>query len=247
MGCKFLTSSHLFLLQLQDPLLRQQIAVQILYLVHFLKVKQLPQYLEASIVQLGVNKDNMVTDMLDDLVKLHDRIYELLKATPPNNIEIVNILKRLMYRENYWISWKANGCQAFEKVSSSSKYGSIETYEDNKRRFSDYLYVGKKQKRSRSIASLPKLGEEYAFDNTEENVKDAARNLVQAQPSFARQIEVLFIFMQFCSLIVNVVICCFHSLTRKQKIQRLELKRNIIPNMTSKCNFESFKLPELCQ
>eukprot|EP01034_Spumella_vulgaris_P001087 gene1087-1443_t len=36
MGCKFLTSSQLFSLQLRDPVLRQQISVQLLYFVHYL-------------------------------------------------------------------------------------------------------------------------------------------------------------------------------------------------------------------
>lgn len=36
-GCKYLTSSQLFSLQLRDPIVRQQVAVQILYFVHYLR------------------------------------------------------------------------------------------------------------------------------------------------------------------------------------------------------------------
>lgn len=36
-GSKYLTSSQLFALQLKDPLLRKQIAVQFLFFIHYLK------------------------------------------------------------------------------------------------------------------------------------------------------------------------------------------------------------------
>jgi hypothetical protein len=36
-GCKYLTSSQLFSLQLRDPMVRQQVAVQILYFIHYIR------------------------------------------------------------------------------------------------------------------------------------------------------------------------------------------------------------------
>jgi hypothetical protein len=36
-GCKYLTSSQLFSLQLRDPTVRQQVAVQILYFIHYIR------------------------------------------------------------------------------------------------------------------------------------------------------------------------------------------------------------------
>lgn len=36
-GCKYLTSSQLFSLQLRDPIVRQQVAVQVLYFLHYLR------------------------------------------------------------------------------------------------------------------------------------------------------------------------------------------------------------------
>jgi hypothetical protein len=36
-GCKYLTSSQLFSLQLRDPIVRQQVAVQILYFIHYIR------------------------------------------------------------------------------------------------------------------------------------------------------------------------------------------------------------------
>jgi hypothetical protein len=134
MGCKFLTSSQLFALQLRDPTLRQQVALQLLFFVHYTR-SRLPTYAseaelprpkkgdsEAAVQRMkSDNADTLVRRVVAaDLKRLHDSVLRVLEATPPNGRELALVLRRLMTREQHWMAWKAASCPAFEKPLPST-------------------------------------------------------------------------------------------------------------------------------
>lgn len=69
-GCKFLTSSQLFVLQCRDPMLRQQVSVQLLYFVHYFKVK--------ALVAVEGDKKN---DYLKDITFIETKAHQLINVS----------------------------------------------------------------------------------------------------------------------------------------------------------------------
>ncbi|CAM9154644.1 unnamed protein product, partial [Ectocarpus fasciculatus] len=106
-GCKYLTSSQLFALQLKDPVIRDQISTQLLFHIHHLKGR-LP----------GVPDGEQA---LSTIKQLEKRIYSILQKTPPNGIHFVKSLKSLLDREQHWSMWKKKGCTPFEKEAKEEQ------------------------------------------------------------------------------------------------------------------------------
>lgn len=103
-GCKYLTSSQLFTLQLKDPVIREQISTQLLFHLFFLK-ERLPG-------SSGADK------ALESISTIENRIYAILRKTPPNGAHFLQSLKGLLDGEQHWSQWKKRGCIPFEKISA---------------------------------------------------------------------------------------------------------------------------------
>lgn len=98
-GCKYLTSSQLFALQLKDPVIREQLSTQLLMHLHYLR-DRLPSGAEE----------------LTSVSKMEKRIHAILKKTPPNGSHFLKSLTSLLDREQHWSAWKKKGCLPFERL-----------------------------------------------------------------------------------------------------------------------------------
>lgn len=119
MGCKFLTSSQLFSLQLQDPQLRLQIITQLLYMVRFVKFTPISLTTSSS----GINSKSKIgkaelekeeEEMRIYLNSLETRLFQLLHVTPYGK-EFDSLIRRMLQREGNWLTWKTMSCPEFEK------------------------------------------------------------------------------------------------------------------------------------
>lgn len=120
-GSKYLTSSQLFPIQLLDPILRLQICIQILILIHYIKLKIFPA--------LPNDFPNRLT-YENNLLKLHDDCYQIILNSPSEySNKLPSILSSIFIRENKWNIWKAGGCKPFENDFDISKKG--KNQEDN--------------------------------------------------------------------------------------------------------------------
>ena len=102
---KFLTSEKLMSLQLQDSHFRRHILIQILVLF---------QYLTSDV------KFKTPTQVTSDAQALWikettDKVYDLIRETPPNGVEFADYIKQALKREENWIAWKNDGCPSYEK------------------------------------------------------------------------------------------------------------------------------------
>jgi len=117
LGTKYLTSSRLLALQLRDPLLRLQMASQLLFFTHSIRARP-PSFQSAEMKADG--KDKSLKDAWSgikaDLAIIETRVYSLVSATPPHGASFLSALNRILSRENHWIAWKLNDkCKAFEQ------------------------------------------------------------------------------------------------------------------------------------
>ena len=102
---KFLTSEKLMNLQLHDSHFRRHILVQCLILFQYLTsdVKFKPPSLVLSDSQSLWIKDAT------------EKVYTLIKETPPNGDEFAAYVHQVLIREESWIIWKNEGCPSYEK------------------------------------------------------------------------------------------------------------------------------------
>ena len=132
MGTKYLTSSKLLKLQIQDPLMRQQLCTQLLILSHHIRarppvlVKPLEVNEDASEKvkkRQRIERKQKVREawkrVRADLESLEKRAFAVVLSTPPNGKDLVVTLQRLLEREQNWIRWKSfGGCESFEKPAT---------------------------------------------------------------------------------------------------------------------------------
>jgi hypothetical protein len=167
-GCKYLTSSQLFSLQLSDPLLRQQISIQLLYFVHYFRVKALPL--------IDGDKKN---DYLKDIIFIDTKAQELIQA--PNHAfgqDLWQTVQRILEREEHWIRWKASSCQPFERFPAEPVVG-------EKRRLELEIARPKKMPGVNNQLDTKK----HSFDCSDAHVKAVAQQLAAALPDFDTQIQ----------------------------------------------------------
>ena len=130
MGCKFLTSSQLFSLQLQDPQLRLQIIAQLLFMVRYLKFSPISLGSGSSKSKAGKAEiEREEEELRIYLNSLDKRLFDLALATPYGK-EFDGLIRRMLQREGNWLTWKALSCPEFEKkekqIVSNSNSSSAE-------------------------------------------------------------------------------------------------------------------------
>ncbi len=102
---KFLTSEKLMNLQLRDSHFRRHILIQCLILF---------QYLTSSVKFKAPSL--VLTDAQALWIDEHtEKVYVLIKETPPNGEEFAKYVRQALVREEWWIMWKNDGCPSYEK------------------------------------------------------------------------------------------------------------------------------------
>lgn len=167
LGCKFLTSSELFSLQLRDPLLHQQVCAQVLFMTHSVRQSTRDSKEKGGAAASG--------SLLDKLKRIENRALALIAKTPRGS-DLQQTLLRLLHREGFWHKWKADGCQAFERqpacVSSSS---------------SSSLTPPLKAPSSSTVKGSSRAS--YNFGKTFDEALVSARALAASVPTFTQHIE----------------------------------------------------------
>ena len=107
---KFLTSSKLITLQLRDGYFRRHVLVQILIFLQTVTTERKGQPVLAASQRQQVDA-------------LHTRCIDLLRAIPPGGQKFADSVLAMLEREEHWIKWKANGCQAFDKAEALCTVG----------------------------------------------------------------------------------------------------------------------------
>lgn len=102
---KYLTSEKLMNLQLRDSHFRRHILIQCLILFQYLTSDV--KFKASSLV---------LTDAQALWIKeATERVYSLIKETPPCGEEFATYIRQVLAREQTWISWKNEGCPSYEK------------------------------------------------------------------------------------------------------------------------------------
>ncbi|KAL4236751.1 THO complex subunit 1 [Mactra antiquata] len=109
---KYLTSEKLLNLQLNDSNFRRYVLVQ--FLIIF-------QYLNAPVK--FKNQASVLSDDQSNWIKSStEKIYQLIKETPPDGEKFAKTVEHILGREEFWNKWKNDACPDFErKVSEDTK------------------------------------------------------------------------------------------------------------------------------
>lgn len=119
-----------------------------------------------------------------------------------NNKEFLEMIQRILIREERWIKWKIAGCQPFEKLSNSK---SVENGSSSLKRKFDEITGSDKESMgvlrddmdgstlqsiySRSLEEIEKKTNGYVFNTSREFVTDLAKGLAASFPDFESQIQ----------------------------------------------------------
>ncbi len=232
MGCKFLTSSQVWLsagvyscvsLSLSASTAIQCALLLLLVLLPLSPRAKLPPALP----------QDKTAELSRDLLYLHHkagRIIEVreptllprdvshslsfvcLQRTPGHGSELLEVVRRLLSRENHWHAWKLRGSSAFEKFPPTTAAAGADSLK--RRPVSDAELEAqtssgayKRQRpaaasarptkgRPQAQAAVPssgRRGAEYEFDCSDAHAKEMARRLLLAYPVFEEQIQVCII------------------------------------------------------
>ncbi|RZB94441.1 efThoc1, Dak1 and/or Death domain containing protein [Asbolus verrucosus] len=102
---KYLTSQKLLDLQLYDVNFRRAVLLQFLILF---------QYLSSS-VKFKSDSFELKTDQKEWVQASTDKVYNLLRETPPDGKRFAEIASNILSREEYWNAWKNDGCPELKK------------------------------------------------------------------------------------------------------------------------------------
>ncbi|KAL1498429.1 hypothetical protein ABEB36_009234 [Hypothenemus hampei] len=108
---KYLTSQKLLDLQLNDVSFRRSVLLQ--FLIVF-------QYLTSS-VKFKSDSFELKTDQKEWIQNSTEKVYNLLKETPPDGENFAQIIKCILKREELWNSWKNDGCPEIKKFLPQSE------------------------------------------------------------------------------------------------------------------------------
>ena len=110
---KFLTSSRLLRLQLQDPELRRNVLCQILIICDRMLSPEakMPDAYRTS-------KAIAATAALEDICS---RALNLLRSTKPDGPAFTRGVQHVLERERVWVQWKEARCEGYERFSELSQ------------------------------------------------------------------------------------------------------------------------------
>lgn len=133
---KYLTNQKLLELQLSDSNFRRHILIQILILFQYFSTN-------VKFRSDGATFTEEQTNWINDTRK---KANHLIEETPPNGEEVRKVLEHLFKREEYWNTWKNDGCGELKEPSESEEQRKLNTeyirasYHVHKRaRLGDYI------------------------------------------------------------------------------------------------------------
>lgn len=106
-GVQYLSSASLFGLQLRDATFRRQWLTQVLVLIHSLNYPGKQEIFKGG-------------KPPSDLAPLEKKVLELLALTPESGSEYVSALTSVLSRESWWVTWKKDSCNTFERPPAPS-------------------------------------------------------------------------------------------------------------------------------
>nr|CAI5846650.1 unnamed protein product [Callosobruchus analis] len=104
---KYLTSQKLLELQLYDVNFRRSVLLQFLIVFQYL----------TSTVKFKSDSFELKNDQKEWISTTTDKIYNLLRDTPPDGDRFAQIVKHVLSREELWNAWKNDSCPEMKKVS----------------------------------------------------------------------------------------------------------------------------------
>nr|CAG4647752.1 EOG090X0324 [Moina brachiata] len=107
---KYLTSYNLLELQLGDSNFRRYILLQ--FLIMF-------QYLESP-VKFKQESQKLTEEQIAWASATTEKIYSLLRDTPPDGIAFAETIQHILKREEFWNNWKNEGCPEFRINANAS-------------------------------------------------------------------------------------------------------------------------------
>ncbi|XP_008213702.1 THO complex subunit 1 isoform X4 [Nasonia vitripennis] len=102
---KYLTNEKLLELQLSDSNFRRFVLLQFLILFQYLN----------STVKFKSETHELKPDQVEWVNTTTEQVYLLLTETPPDGAAFAEAVKHILKREEYWNSWKNEGCPAFKR------------------------------------------------------------------------------------------------------------------------------------
>ncbi|KAJ8328681.1 hypothetical protein QVD99_004433 [Batrachochytrium dendrobatidis] len=121
---KFLTSTNLFDLELNDPFFRRQILLQIMIVFQFLsslvsmeKEKIVKQFSEiAQSINRAIQYAYVLTaDQESWVSECRSRSFKVLERISPNGKKFSKTLLTVLMHERNWLKWKLGSCSSYEK------------------------------------------------------------------------------------------------------------------------------------
>ncbi|XP_066583028.1 THO complex subunit 1 isoform X2 [Prorops nasuta] len=152
---KYLTNQKLLELQLSDSNFRRYVLLQFLILFQYLNsTVKFKAFLASGYETSEVHE--LKPDQVEWVKETTDQVYSLLSETPPDGPAFAKTVKNILKREEYWNSWKNEGCPPFKKPAPEP--------------ISDTDEPKKKRPRRRNIGDLIKDAEaagKYQMGNSE--------------------------------------------------------------------------------
>ncbi|XP_018322203.1 THO complex subunit 1 [Agrilus planipennis] len=102
---KYLTNQKLLDLQIYDVNFRRFVLLQFLILFQYL----------TSNVKFKTDSFELKADQKEWIQNIIEKVYSLLRETPPDGTKFAEIVKNILHREEHWNTWKNDGCPEFKK------------------------------------------------------------------------------------------------------------------------------------
>ncbi|CAG9831828.1 unnamed protein product [Diabrotica balteata] len=103
---KYLTSQKLLELQLHDVNFRRSVFLQFLILFQYF----------TSTVRFKTDAHELKNDQKEWISTNTEKVYSLLRETPPDGEEFAEIVKNILNREELWNAWKNESCPEIKKT-----------------------------------------------------------------------------------------------------------------------------------
>lgn len=103
---KYLTSQKLLDLQLHDVNFRRSVLLQFLIVFQYF----------TSTVKFKSDAHELKNDQKEWISTNTEKVYNLLRETPPDGEEFAQIVKNILHREELWNAWKNDSCPEIKKT-----------------------------------------------------------------------------------------------------------------------------------
>ncbi|XP_039284401.1 THO complex subunit 1 isoform X2 [Nilaparvata lugens] len=156
---KFLTNQKLLELQLSDVSFRRYVLLQFLILFQYLN----------SRVKFKADTFELKSDQTEWVTETTQLIYTLLQETPPDGVKFSTTVKNILQREEFWNSWKNEGCPELQRPSAPADDDAVTTSEVKRRSVGCQPQQKRPHKRLGQIIKDATAHKKFVFGNPELN------------------------------------------------------------------------------